>query len=289
LLIATEKEDKRYEIMIIDAHQHFWQYHPVKDAWITDDMKVIQEDFLPHHLQPVLQENDVDGCVAVQADQSEAETGFLLDLAAQHNFIKGVVGWVDLRSDNLSERLEHFSSFEKLKGFRHIVQGEPDPAFILRSDFCNGIQALSKYDFTYDILVYPVQLPAVAAFVQQFPGHRLVIDHMAKPYCKTGDITEWETHMRAIAQHPHVYCKISGLVTEADWQKWEAAHFAPFLDVVLEAFGPERLMFGSDWPVCKLAASYTEVKEIVTDYISRLSTTEKAGIMGGNAIRFYGL
>lgn len=275
--------------MIIDAHQHFWQYHPVKDAWITDDMKVIQEDFLPHHLQPVLQENGVDGCVAVQADQSETETGFLLDLAAQHSFIKGVVGWVDLRSDNLSERLEHFSSFKKLKGFRHIVQGEPDPAFILRTDFCKGIQALSKYDFTYDILLYPVQLPAVAAFVQQFPDQRLVIDHMAKPYCKTGDITEWETHMRAVAQHPHVYCKISGLVTEADWQNWEAAHFAPFLDVVLEAFGPERLMFGSDWPVCKLAASYTEVKGIVTDYISRLSATEKAGIMGENAIRFYGL
>ncbi|PSL29976.1 amidohydrolase family protein [Chitinophaga ginsengisoli] len=275
--------------MIIDAHQHFWQYHPVKDAWITDDMKVIQEDFLPHHLQPVLQENGVDGCVAVQADQSETETDFLLDLAAQHNFIKGVVGWVDLRADNLSERLEHFSRFEKLKGFRHIVQGEPDPAFILRSDFCEGIRALSKYNFTYDILVYPVQLPAVAAFVQLFPDLRLVIDHMAKPYFKTGDISVWETHMRAIAEHPHVYCKLSGLVTEADWQKWDAAHFAPFLDVVLDAFGPERLMFGSDWPVCKLAASYTEVIGIVTDYISRLSADEKAGIMGGNAVRFYGL
>lgn len=275
--------------MIIDAHQHFWQYHPVKDAWITDDMKVIQEDFLPHHLQPVLEENGVDACVAVQADQSETETSFLLDLAAQHDFIKGVVGWVDLRAENLSERLEHFSRFEKLKGFRHIVQGEPDPAFLLRSDFCEGIRALSKYNFTYDILVYPVQLPAVEAFVQLFPGQRLVIDHMAKPYFKTGDISAWETHMRAIAQHPHVYCKLSGLVTEADWEKWDAAHFAPFLDVVLEAFGPERLMFGSDWPVCKLAASYAEVIGIVTDYISRLSADEKAGIMGGNAVRFYGL
>ncbi|SFN36272.1 L-fuconolactonase [Chitinophaga sp. YR627] len=275
--------------MIIDAHQHFWQYHPVKDAWITDDMKVIQEDFLPQHLLPVLQENGVDGCIAVQADQSETETGFLLELADQHAFIKGVVGWVDLRAENLSDRLAHYRQYEKLKGFRHIVQGEPDPSFILREDFCKGIRALAAHDFTYDILVYPVQLPAVAAFVQQFPDQRLVIDHMAKPYFKTGDISAWETHMRAIAQQPNVYCKLSGLVTEADWQQWEAAHFAPFLDVALEAFGAERLMFGSDWPVCKLAASYTEVKAIITDYISRLSDAERAGIMGGNAVRFYGL
>lgn len=275
--------------MIIDAHQHFWQYHPVKDAWITDDMKVIQEDFLPQHLLPVLQENGVDGCVAVQADQSETETGFLLELADQHAFIKGVVGWVDLRAENLSDRLAYYRQYEKLKGFRHIVQGEPDPSFILREDFCKGIRALAAHDLTYDILVYPVQLPAVAAFVQQFPDQRLVIDHMAKPYFKTGDISAWETHMRAIAQQPNVYCKLSGLVTEADWQQWEASHFAPFLDVALDAFGTERLMFGSDWPVCKLAASYTEVKAIITDYISRLSDAERAGIMGGNAVRFYGL
>ena len=275
--------------MIIDAHQHFWQYHPVKDAWITDNMKVIQEDFLPQHLLPVLQENGVDGCVAVQADQSETETSFLLELADKHAFIKGVVGWIDLRAENLSDRLTHFRQYEKLKGFRHIVQGEPDPAFILREDFCQGIRALAAHDFTYDILVYPVQLPAVAAFVQQFPDQRLVIDHMAKPDFKTGDISAWETHMRAIAQQPNVYCKLSGLVTEADWQKWEASHFAPFLDVALDAFGAERLMFGSDWPVCKLAASYTEVKAIITDYISRLSDAERTGIMGGNAVRFYGL
>lgn len=275
--------------MIIDAHQHFWNYHPVKDAWITDDMKVIQEDFLPQHLLPVLQKNGVDGCVAVQADQSEHETDFLLALAAQHNFIKGVVGWVDLRADNLEERLTHYSQFDLLKGFRHIVQGEPDPAFLLQESFCKGIRLLSQYNFTYDILVYPVQLPAVVDFVQQFPGQRLVIDHLAKPDFKTGDISTWETHMRTIAQQPQVYCKLSGLVTEADWQQWEPAHFTPFLDVVLEAFGPERLLFGSDWPVCKLAADYPEVKGLITDYISRLSDTEKAGIMGGNAIRFYNL
>ncbi|MVT10111.1 amidohydrolase family protein [Chitinophaga tropicalis] len=275
--------------MVIDAHQHFWHYHPVKDAWITDDMKVLQDNFLPEHLLPVLQENSVDGCVAVQADQSENETAFLLELADQHHFIRGVVGWIDLRAEDLEARLEYFKQFRALKGFRHIVQGEPDPSFLLRDDFCRGINMLARYNFTYDILVYPVQLPAVAAFVPKFPEMRLVIDHLAKPYFKTGDISSWETHMRAIAQHPHVYCKLSGMVTEADWQKWEPAHFTPFLDVALEAFGPERLMFGSDWPVCKVAGTYAEVKGIIKDYISRLSETEQAGIMGGNAIRFYGL
>lgn len=275
--------------MIIDAHQHFWHYHPVKDAWITDDMKVIQDDFLPQHLLPVLQENGVHGCVAVQADQSENETGFLLELAAQHNFIKGVVGWVDLRADNLSARLDYFSQFGMLKGFRHIVQGEPDPAFLLRDDFCRGISLLARHNFTYDILVYPLQLLAVTSFAAKFPEQRLIIDHLAKPDFKTGEISSWETHMRAIAKHPNVYCKLSGMVTEADWQRWEPAHFMPCLNVVLEAFGPERLVFGSDWPVCKVAGTYAEVKGIIEDYISRLSATEQAGIMGGNAIRFYNL
>jgi len=275
--------------MIIDAHQHFWQYHPVKDAWITDDMKVIQQDFLPQHLQPVLAQNNVDGCVAVQADQSEVETDFLLGLAAEHDFIKGIVGWIDLRDADLEYRLAHYSQFPVLKGFRHIVQGEPDPSFIIREDFCRGIHLLSKYNFTYDILVYPVQLPAVTTFVQKFPDHRLVIDHLAKPYIKTGDVDNWAKQMRAIAQHPHVYCKLSGMVTEADWNNWEPAHFAPFLEVCLEAFGPDRLLFGSDWPVCQVAGSYSQVKGIVTDYISTLSLAEQAKIMGGNAIAFYGL
>ncbi|GAA0542143.1 amidohydrolase family protein [Chitinophaga japonensis] len=275
--------------MIIDSHQHFWQYHPVKDAWITDDMKVIQRDFLPPDLQPVLEQNGVDGCVAVQADQSETETQFLLDLAAAHPFIKGVVGWTDLRAPDLATKLERYAGAGKLKGFRHIVQGEPDPDFLLREDFCKGVQALASYDFTYDILIYPIQLPAAEKFVQRFPLQRLVIDHMAKPYCKTGDIAEWEKSMRAIAQSPNVYCKISGLVTEADWQRWQPADFAPYLDVVLDAFGPQRLMYGSDWPVCLVAAEYAQVKGIVTDYISRLGAAEQAAIMGGNATAFYKL
>lgn len=273
--------------MIIDAHQHFWQYDPVRDTWMTDP--VIQKDFLPADLAPVLEANGIDACVAVQADQSEAETNFLLQLATENDFIKGVVGWADLRSNNIAERLEHFSQFPLLKGFRHIVQGETDKEFLLREDFGRGIAALKQYDFTYDILVYPHQLPAAVAFARKFPEHRLVLDHLAKPDFETGELKGWEQHIRALAAQPNVYCKLSGMVTEADLQNWKQDDFTPFLDVALETFGPGRLMFGSDWPVCLLAADYPQVKQIVTDYIARLSATEQAQIMGGNAAAFYKL
>lgn len=275
--------------MIIDAHQHFWVFDPVRDAWITEEMSVIRKDFLPADLAPVLEANGVDGCVAVQADQSETETAFLLQLAAENAFVKGVVGWADLRSEHIDERLEHFAQFPLLKGFRHIVQGEADPEFLLREDFCRGIKALAKHDFTYDILIYPHQLPAAVQFVRKFPDQRLVIDHLAKPYIKKGALKGWEEQMRAIAEHGHVFCKLSGMVTEADIRTWKPEDFTPYLDVALEAFGAERLMFGSDWPVCLLAADYPEVKKIVTDHIAQLSTGEQAQIMGGNATTFYKL
>ncbi|PSL46783.1 L-fuconolactonase [Chitinophaga niastensis] len=275
--------------MIIDAHQHFWQYHPVRDAWINESMQVIRRDFLPEDLAPVLEANGVHGCVAVQADQSTEETAFLLALADQHDIIKGVVGWIDLRADDIHEQLSQYAAQPKLKGFRHIVQGEPDNRFILGENFCRGIKALSQYHFTYDILVYPKQLPAVEEFVQQFPQQQLIIDHLAKPDIRAGELNAWASHMRRIAQSPNVYCKLSGLVTEADWQHWQPDHFKPFLEVALEAFGANRLLFGSDWPVCLLAGAYEEVKGIITDYISTLSTTEQNKIMGGNAISFYHL
>ncbi|WP_343745205.1 amidohydrolase family protein [Chitinophaga sp.] len=275
--------------MVIDAHQHFWQYDPVRDAWIDDSMQVIRRDFFPEHLEPILASNGVHGCVAVQADQSENETAFLLDLADKHPFIKGVVGWTDLRSPNVRERLAAYTAHPKLKGFRHIVQGEPDNNFLLGEAFCNGIAALAEFGFTYDILVYPKQLAATAAFVEKFPDHRFAIDHVAKPDFKTGALDEWAAYMRRIAKAPNVYCKLSGLVTEADWQHWQQEHFEPFLDVVLECFGPNRLMFGSDWPVCLLAAEYAQVKNIIVSYIGKLSTAEQNNIMGGNAISFYHL
>lgn len=275
--------------MLIDSHQHFWKYHPVKDAWITDDMKVLQQDFLPEHLLPLLQENGLDGCVAVQADQSEAETHFLLQLADANELIKGVVGWVDLRDAALEERLEYFTQFEKLKGFRHIVQAEPQDDFLLRKDFCSGINLLSKYNFTYDVLIFPKHLLCAFDFLKQHPHQKFVIDHLAKPNFRQSGFAFWERHIRAIASLEHVSCKVSGMVTEADWKNWKQSDFAHCLDVITEAFGPDRLLFGSDWPVCLLAADYQRVFGIVQDYYAAFSETEKQKIYGGNATAFYGL
>lgn len=275
--------------MKIDSHQHFWKYHPVKDSWITDDMKVIQQDFLPNDLLPLLKENNLDGCVAVQADQSEEETEFLLQLAEENDFIKGVVGWIDLRAENLEERLEFFSKYKKLKGFRHIVQGEPEVDFLLRDDFCKGIAMLEKYNFTYDILIFPKHLENTLEFVKQFPNQKFVIDHLAKPDFKKFEFSEWEKGIRAIAQYENVYCKVSGLVTEADWKNWKAEDFTYCLNVVSQAFGMNRLMYGSDWPVSLLAASYVQSCDIVEHYFSKFSSKEQDRIWGGNALNFYNI
>lgn len=275
--------------MIIDSHQHFWKYDPVRLAWINDEMSILKADFLPPKLQAVYQEARVDGCVAVQAEQSEAETDFLLDLAAQYDFIKGVVGWVDLRSPALSERLRHYQQFPKLKGFRHIVQSEPNPNFMLRDDFQRGIAQLNAYDFSYDILIFPKQLPAAIETVKNFPNQRFVIDHLAKPYIKAGKIREWARDMEQIADCPNVLCKVSGMVTEADWEKWTKADFTPYLDVVFKAFGPGRLLFGSDWPVCLLGGSYLAVKGILGEYLQSYTEEDKALIWGRNAQHFYQL
>lgn len=275
--------------MRIDAHQHFWRYDAQRDSWITDEMSVIKRDFLPGDLQPELVANGIDGTIAVQADQSEAETQFLLDLAAQHDSIAGVVGWVDFRSPLLGERLEHFSQFEKLCGFRHVVQAEPDNRFLLGEDFQRGIGLLADFGYTYDILIYPKQLPAAIEFVGKFPKQPFIVDHVAKPQIKGARISEWAGEMRTIAQSPNVYCKVSGLITEADWQTWRKEEFRPYLDVVFDAFGNDRLIFGSDWPVCLLAGNYGQVKQLVVDYTADFSVTDRAKIFGLNAIHFYGL
>ena len=252
-------------------------------------MSVLKRDYLPEELLGELAANDMDGCIAVQADQSERETLFLLDLAAQHSAIVGVVGWVDLRSPDLLERLAYFSHFEKLRGLRHIAQAEPDDQFLLRGDFKRGIAALQRFGFTYDILIYPRQLPAAVELVKQFPEQRFVVDHMAKPDVKGRQVLPWATQMREIATSPNVYCKLSGLVTEADWQHWHADHFRPYFDVVFEAFGPDRLIFGSDWPVCLVAGTYRKVKQLVADYTRHFTDADQKKIFGSNAVRFYGL
>jgi L-fuconolactonase len=273
----------------IDAHQHFWIFDPVRDSWINEDMAVIQHDFLPADLEPILKANDINGCVAVQADQSEAQNDFLLGLAAENDFIKGVVGWVDLRANNIDERLEYYSSFDVIKGLRHVLQGEEDRALMLRSEFRNGIEKLEKHGFTYDILVFPDQLKYIPAFVSAFPDQKFVIDHIAKPDIKNRNVADWAKDMRIIAEHDNVWCKVSGMVTEADWSNWVTADFTPYLDVIFGAFGPEKVMFGSDWPVCQVAASYHDMVGIVKQYTSTLSANENALFWGGNAAHFYNI
>lgn len=274
---------------IVDAHQHFWRYHPERDAWITDDMATIQRDFLPDDLKPIYAANGISGCVAVQADQSEAETRFLLDLADRYPFIEGVVGWVDMQAEDVSERLAYFSRYPKLKGFRHIVQGEDDPRFLLRPAFLNGIEALLKHGYTYDILVKPHQLDATLEFIERFPHQPFVIDHLAKPYIRTGARQPWADQLAAIARYEQVYCKLSGMVTEADWRGWEPADFAYYTEHILQVFGPHRVMFGSDWPVCLVAAEYAQVICLAEHAIRCMPPQEQALIWHGNAERFYHL
>jgi L-fuconolactonase len=272
----------------IDAHQHFWQFDPIRDAWIDESMQVLQQDFLPDDLGPILEENQVTGCVAVQADQSETETEFLLDLAAQHALVKGVVAWVDLRAENLEDRLAHFGENEYMKGIRHIVQAEPND-FLLRPDVQKGIGALAQFGLTYDILVFPAQLPAAIELVRQFPEQHFVLDHLAKPAISQEMDVQWKQGIQTLARFPNVYCKLSGMVTETENYQWERTDFLPFLDEILASFGPKRLLYGSDWPVCLLAANYKAQLRIVADFIAKLSVSEQAQIMGLNAIDFYKL
>lgn len=275
--------------MNIDSHQHFWHYDPRRDAWITDEMAVLKRDFLPEDLLPKLHANQVEGSIAVQAAQSEAETTFLLELAEQFDEIKGVVGWVDLCAPNLPERLEHLSHFDKLLGFRHIVQSEPDDRFMLRQDFLMGIRQLQQFEFTYDILIYPHQLPAAIELVERIPQQHFVLDHVAKPLIRSGKISPWAEQIRFLAANPNVYCKLSGLITEADWRRWRQTDFTPYLDVIFDAFGTDRLMFGSDWPVCLLVADYSDVKQLIAGYMHDFSSEQRNKIFGGNAEKFYGL
>ncbi|WP_295719589.1 amidohydrolase family protein [Mucilaginibacter sp.] len=273
----------------IDAHQHFWLFDPVRDNWINDEMLAIKQDFLPAQLLPVLQQNGMDGCVAIQANQTDDETMFLLDLADEHSFIKGVVGWVDLKADNLEEKLKEYRMYNQLKGFRHILQSEPDKQYMLQPAFQKGIAALQRHGYTYDILIYPEHLPYATELVGGFPDQKFVVDHMAKPPIKTQEIKDWQADIESLAKHQNVFCKISGLLTEADWAKWKIADFTAYLDVVFNAFGADRIMFGSDWPVCLLAGAYKSSLDVLHSFIAKLSAIEQELFFGGNAISFYNL
>jgi L-fuconolactonase len=272
----------------IDAHQHFWRHDPARDTWITDAMAVIRRDFLPEHLRADLTASGIDGTVAVQADQSERETAFLLGLAERHPSIRGVVGWVDLLAPDLPQRLEHFGTFRRFRGVRHVAQAEPD-GFLARPEVVRGVARLREFGLTYDILVYAHQLPSALALVERLPDQPFVVDHLAKPAIREGAVEPWAAHIRRLARHPNVCCKVSGLVTEADWERWQPGAMRPYLDVVFEAFGADRLMFGSDWPVCLLAATYPRVLELIERYAEQLSADDRHQLFGATATRFYGL
>ncbi|MGR3810112.1 amidohydrolase family protein [Jiulongibacter sp. NS-SX5] len=273
---------------MIDAHQHFWTYSKEEFSWIDGSMSAIQRDFLPNDLAQVYQKHKVDGSVLIQVNQNEEENEVFHDYAVNHDFIKGTVGWVDFKSENLSERLAYYQSKPLLKGFRHIVQGESDD-FLLDPLFTKGVQQLEKLGYTYDILIFERQLKAALTFIKALPENKLIIDHIAKPDIKNQSIDSWKFYMKTIAQQSNVSVKVSGMVTEADYTGWKPEDFTEYLDHLLESFGPEKLVYGSDWPVCLVAASYEQQLQIVQEYFSKLSHHEQHMIFHQNAVNFYGL
>ena len=274
--------------MRIDSHQHFWNYNSEKHSWIGKEMAVIKRDFLPEDLEPILEKNNIDGSIAVQVEASEADTDFLLELASRFDFIKGVVGWLDLRADDLEEKLEHYCSFPVLKGIRHTVydtRGE----FLLNPLFQRGLRKFQKYGLSFDLLVFPYQLRSAVELAQKLPQQQFVLNHLAKPNISKGVNVEWINGIRQLAECKNVYAKLSGMVTETDRFQWKQEDFQPFLEAMVEAFGTDRLMFGSDWPVSTCAAAYEETLGIVEKFFKAFSGTEKEAVFGGNAARFYRL
>jgi L-fuconolactonase len=275
--------------MRIDAHQHFWRYHRDEYPWMSPAMEALRRDFLPGDLGPELEAAGFDGTIAVQARQTLEETRWLLELADGHPFVRGVVGWVDLRSPDVDAQLARFAAHPKLVGVRHVVHDEPDDGFMARPDFRRGIARLRGHGLAYDLLVFPKHLPLAARLAEEFPDQAFVLDHVAKPLVREGRLSPWDEDLRRLAAFPNVSGKLSGLVTEARWGSWKAEDFRPYLDVVLAAFGPERLMIGSDWPVCTLSGAYGATMAIVVDYAGRLAPGERDAVLGGNALRLYGV
>jgi len=276
--------------MKIDAHQHFWIYNSSEYGWIDDSMKVLKRDYLPGDLRPELAKASFSGTVAVQARQSVEETRWLLQLAGQSDFIKGVVGWINLCSESdLKRELDEFCKSEKLVGVRHVVHDEPDDNFMLRDEFLKGISLLKEYNLTYDLLLFPKHLPVAQIIVSMFPEQKFVLDHISKPLIKEHIIYSWKEGIFRLANHENVWCKLSGMVTEADWKNWKSDDLNPYLDIVFEAFGTDRLMTGSDWPVCRLAGEYRDVLGIVEEYVSGMPAGIQQKILGMNCIDFYGL
>jgi L-fuconolactonase len=277
----------------IDAHHHFWRYNVTEYGWMNDEMRLLRRDFLPDDLKPLLDRAGIGGAIAVQARQTLEETRWLLSLAEEESdgaaWMKAVVGWAPIAAAEFPEVLTDLKRHKKLKGLRHLIQDEPDDQFILDAAFNRGIRALRETGLVYDILIHARHLPQTARFVDMHPDQRFVLDHCAKPPIASGELEPWATHMRELAKRPNVCCKLSGLVTEGDWQRWTAASLEPYWRVVLEAFGPSRLLFGSDWPVALLATSYQRWIDVVTEWVAPLSASEQDAIWSDTASRVYSL
>jgi len=273
---------------MIDTHVHFWNFDPIRDEWITEDMNAIRKDFTPKNLIRTYNELHITGCVAVQANQSEEENNFLLSLAEQSEIIKGIVGWVDLRHKNLDERLKYWSSFKKIKGWRHVLQAE-NAGFILDKNFINGIKLLKKYGYTYDLLCYHDQLPHIIKLVDSVSNQPFVLDHCGKPDVKKQELKTWSANIKTLAQNPNVYCKLSALLVEADWHNWKEIEIFNCFDVIFEHFGTDRVMYGSDWPVVLLSRPYADWFNLVNKYASKFSIQEKDNLFLNTGSKFYSL
>ena len=286
--IWDEGESTRASAEAIDSHVHFWHYDKKRYNWITSKMKELHQDYLPKQLELTLKRNSIKGVVAVQADQTEVETLFLVELSKTHSFIKGVVGWVDLADKNIHNRLLYFSQFPIIKGWRHFIQSESDD-FLSNASFQNGISALEPFTYSFDLLIQSSQLKSTLNFVQKFPEQKFVVNHFAKPNVKEKQLNDWKIMINELAQSPNVVCKLSGLFTEAHWKKWSAGEFYPYLDIVFESFGTKRLMYGSDWPVMLLSGMYIQWKSLLEKYMEHFSKEDIHKVFGGNARYFYGL
>ena len=275
--------------MKIDSHHHFWRFNSAEYGWINEPMNILKRDYLPQDLKSFLEHEGFDGSIAIQARQSLEETNWLLQLADENPWIKGIVGWVDLCASDIDLQLAGLSQNKKLVGVRHVIHYEDDDRFMLRNDFRNGISYLGKYGLTYDLLLFPKHLGNAITLVAEFPDQPFVIDHISKPQIGKGILEPWQTDIHLVAKYPNVFCKLSGMVTEAVWNNWNQQTFGPYLDVVFKAFGPDRLMIGSDWPVCQLGGSYSEVIAIVKNYIEKLDTAAQYKILGENCRQFYKL
>lgn len=274
--------------MIIDSHVHFWKFDPIRDAWITKDMTVIRKDFLPEDFSLYLNENSIDGCIAVQADQSDEETVFLVNLAKENPFIKGVVGWIDLTSEKLEESLQNYQSEKLIKGFRHIAEGE-ELGFLLQKNVLNGIAALHQYDYTFDILLRQDQLSDAVKLSEKLPDQPFILDHCGKPDLKTNDLKDWKSNISELAKNPNIYCKISGLLTQGNWNNINEKTIFEILDFIFLQFGIKRVVFGSDWPVMLLGGNYVLWLELISKYVSQFSKKEQEFFFSGNAVKFYKL